>query len=145
MSQAMTTAYFAILHKDPDSAVGVVFPDLPGCYSAGDTYDEAICNASLALHLYADAEQEAGRALPQPRSFEDLFSDRAVRQESLGAAFVAIQFSRVMPEAGIVRRASAGSGLHRDAVAGAFVPLAEASAPSGKPSAKARRRKPSAA
>ena len=35
------TTYFAILHKDRKSSVGVVFPDLPGCYSAGETYDEA--------------------------------------------------------------------------------------------------------
>jgi predicted RNase H-like HicB family nuclease len=33
--------YFAIVHKEEDSAVGVVFPDLPGCFSAGDAYDKA--------------------------------------------------------------------------------------------------------
>jgi predicted RNase H-like HicB family nuclease len=29
------------VHKEEDSAVGVVFPDLPGCFSAGDAYDKA--------------------------------------------------------------------------------------------------------
>ena len=49
------TTYFAIIHEDRDSAVGVVFPDLPGCFSAGDTLDEAVANAHAALRLYAEA------------------------------------------------------------------------------------------
>jgi len=61
--------YFAIVHKDEDSAVGVVFPDLPGCFSAGDTYNKAIANAHEALRLYAEAERVAGRQLPKPRTF----------------------------------------------------------------------------
>ena len=35
--------YVAIIEDaGPDKAVGVWFPDLPGCFSAGDTLDEAI-------------------------------------------------------------------------------------------------------
>jgi predicted RNase H-like HicB family nuclease len=74
--------YFAIVHKDEDSAVGVVFPDLPGCFSAGDTYDKAIANAHVALRLYAEAERNAGRQLPKPRTFEALYRDREVREEA---------------------------------------------------------------
>ncbi|MDI6026348.1 type II toxin-antitoxin system HicB family antitoxin [Corticibacterium sp. UT-5YL-CI-8] len=33
--------YIALTHKDPDSAYGVSFPDIPGCFSAGDSVDEA--------------------------------------------------------------------------------------------------------
>jgi len=29
--------YFAIVHEEKGAAVGVVFPDLPGCFSAGDS------------------------------------------------------------------------------------------------------------
>ena len=86
--------YFAIVHKDEDSAVGVVFPDLPGCFSAGDTYDKAIANAHVALRLYAEAERNAGRQLPKPRTFEALYRDREVREvreEARGAPFVAIR------------------------------------------------------
>ena len=46
-----TATYFAIIHEDRDSAVGVEFPDLPGCFSAGDTLDEAVANADEALRL----------------------------------------------------------------------------------------------
>jgi predicted RNase H-like HicB family nuclease len=90
MRQAMKT-YFAIVHKDEDSAVGVVFPDLPGCFSAGDTYDKAIANAHVALRLYAEAELSAGRRLPKPRTFEALYRDRQVREEAKGAPFVGIR------------------------------------------------------
>jgi predicted RNase H-like HicB family nuclease len=83
--------YFAIVHKDEDSAVGVVFPDLPGCFSAGDTYDKAIANAHQALRLYAEAELSAGRQLPKPRSFEALYRDPEVREDAQGAPFVGIR------------------------------------------------------
>jgi predicted RNase H-like HicB family nuclease len=83
--------YFAIVHKDEDSAVGVVFPDLPGCFSAGDTYDKANANAHDALRLYAEAELRAGRQLPRPRTFEALYRDRGVREEAKGAPFVGIR------------------------------------------------------
>ncbi|OUI80297.1 type II toxin-antitoxin system HicB family antitoxin [Acetobacter orientalis] len=49
---------------------GVVFPDLPGCFSAGDTLDEAITNASEAAALWIESTlDEGGKVLP-PSSFE---------------------------------------------------------------------------
>ena len=85
------TTYFAIIHEDRGSAVGVVFPDLPGCFSAGDTLDEAVANAHEALRLYAEAEYSAGRELPQPRTFGELYRDREIREEAKGAPFIGIQ------------------------------------------------------
>ena len=92
--------YFAIVHKDEDSAVGVVFPDLPGCFSAGDTYDKAIANAHVALRLYAEAERSAGRQLPKPRTFEALYRDPGVREEARGAPFVGIRAGRAHQQRG---------------------------------------------
>jgi len=116
--------YFAIVHKDEDSAVGVVFPDLPGCFSAGDTYDKAIANAHEALRLYAEAERKAGRALPKPRTFEALYQDRQVREEAKSAPFVGIR----LEERAIRTKDIVGTGkaegprrettLHRDATSG---------------------------
>jgi predicted RNase H-like HicB family nuclease len=77
--------------KDEGSAVGVVFPDLPGCFSAGDTYDEAIASAHVALRLYAEAERTAGRQLPKPRTFEALYRDPEVREDAKDAPFVGIR------------------------------------------------------
>ncbi len=33
--------YPVLVHKDPESDYGVTVPDLPGCFSAGETLNEA--------------------------------------------------------------------------------------------------------
>ena len=71
------TAYVALIHKDADSDYGVSFPDLPGCFSAGDDVDEALRNAEEAVALYAEAEAKDGRALPHPRTLSELRNDPA--------------------------------------------------------------------
>ena len=44
--------YVAIVEDaGPDEAVGIWFPDLPECFSAGDDIDEALQNAEEALSL----------------------------------------------------------------------------------------------
>jgi predicted RNase H-like HicB family nuclease len=51
--------YHAIVHKDEDSAFGVHFPDLPGCFSAADRLDDIVPNAVEALSLwFEDGEAE---------------------------------------------------------------------------------------
>lgn len=51
----------AIEPGDDAHAFGVVVPDIPGCFSAGDTLDEAIANARAAIefHLEGLAEDDA--------------------------------------------------------------------------------------
>ena len=44
----------AIEPGDKRHAFGVVVPDLPGCFSAGDTLDEAIDNAKEAISLWLE-------------------------------------------------------------------------------------------
>jgi predicted RNase H-like HicB family nuclease len=52
------------------TAFGVVFPDLPGCFSAGDTLDEAIASAEEAAAAWIDAALDAGEEVPAPSSLE---------------------------------------------------------------------------
>jgi predicted RNase H-like HicB family nuclease len=71
--------YVAIVEDaGADTAIGIWFPDLPGCFSAGDDVDEALRNAHETLSLYAEAEAREGRALPRPRTISALKSDLAV-------------------------------------------------------------------
>lgn len=65
--------FYAIVHKDPDSAFGVQFPDLPGCFSAADSMEEVLPNAIEALELWFEDEP-----LVEPRSLE------AVKAEAAG-------------------------------------------------------------
>ena len=69
------THYVAIVEEEPGRAVGVWFPDLPGCVSAGDTLDEAMLNAQEALGLWAEVMLENGQNIPSPRSLTELKGD----------------------------------------------------------------------
>lgn len=46
--------YPIVIHKDDDSDFGVIVPDIPGCYSAGSSYDEAIDNAIEAVECHLE-------------------------------------------------------------------------------------------
>lgn len=59
----------AIEHQ-PGSAYGVQFPDLPGCFSAGETLDEAIANASEALAFHIEGLLDAGEKIPTALDLE---------------------------------------------------------------------------
>src|SRR5258708_39201062 len=60
----------AIEPGDSKHAWGVVVPDLPGCFSAGDTLDEAIANAPEAIALWMEECVERGELPPKPQSFD---------------------------------------------------------------------------
>jgi predicted RNase H-like HicB family nuclease len=68
--------YFPIaIHKDPDSDYGVTVPDLPGCFTAGSTIDEAMLMAREAIELYLDTLVDDGREIPTPSDVETLRSN----------------------------------------------------------------------
>lgn len=45
---------------------GVLFPDFPGCVSAGATAELALANASEALQFHLEGMAEDGAAIPDP-------------------------------------------------------------------------------
>lgn len=50
--------FYAVVHKDADSAYGVHFPDLPGCFSAADDLDDVLPNAIEAMELWLEDQAE---------------------------------------------------------------------------------------
>ena len=54
------------------TAYGVVVPDLPGCFSAGDTLDEAMNAAEEAALAWIDTMLDIGETIPHPSSLEEL-------------------------------------------------------------------------
>lgn len=52
------------------TAFGVVVPDLPGCFSAGETLDEALDNAREAAALWIDGALDRGWPVPPPSPAE---------------------------------------------------------------------------
>lgn len=75
--------YIGVVHKDPDSAFGIHFPDVPGCFSAADELDDLVGNATEALALHLEGEQ-----LPEARPLEAVRSDIDVRQDLAEGAFL---------------------------------------------------------
>jgi predicted RNase H-like HicB family nuclease len=65
----------AIEPGDEKTAFGVVVPDLPGCFSAGDTMDEALAGAEEAAAAWLDATLDAGGTIPEPSELEALRRD----------------------------------------------------------------------
>jgi predicted RNase H-like HicB family nuclease len=88
------THYVAIVEEEEGKAVGVWFPDLPGCVSAGDTLDEAMQNAAEALELWAGAMIESGQQIPPPRSLTDLKGDPEIAQALATFMVALIPFPR---------------------------------------------------
>lgn len=46
--------YPIVIHKDSNSDYGVTFPDIPGCFSAGSTIEEAIKAAQEAAECHIE-------------------------------------------------------------------------------------------
>lgn len=65
-------AYPAIItHPDDDTGLfGVVFPDLPGCTSTGNSIDHAFLNAGEALELHLDGIAQDGDKRPTPSTLD---------------------------------------------------------------------------
>lgn len=53
-------------------AFGVVVPDLPGCFSAGDTLEEAFIQAEEAITGWIETALDAGQTIPKPSTIEAL-------------------------------------------------------------------------
>ncbi|MDO5674767.1 MAG: type II toxin-antitoxin system HicB family antitoxin [bacterium] len=60
-----------VLHTDDGIRFGVTVPDLPGCFSAGDTFDEALDSVVEAIDLHLEGLTEEGGEIPVPRSIAD--------------------------------------------------------------------------
>ncbi len=66
------------------SAFGVVVPDLPGCFSAGDTLDEAVEAAKEAAAAWIDAALDQGMSVPPPSTLESVRQLRGCKGWAVG-------------------------------------------------------------
>lgn len=88
-----TAGFIALVHKDHDTSYGVSFPDVPGCISAGDTFEQAMDNAAEALAGHLAAMDADGDSIPKARSLEELRDDPGFVEDS-GDAVVAFVVPR---------------------------------------------------
>lgn len=67
----------AIEPSTETTAFGVVVPDLPGCFSAGDTLDKAVDNAREAIDLWSETVIEDGGDVPVAKTLTEHQADPA--------------------------------------------------------------------
>jgi len=81
----------AIETGDTEHAYGVVFPDLPGCFSAGDTLEEAVVNAKEAVEFYLEDLAERGKLPPSASELSTLQQDDEYKGWAWGVVDVDIE------------------------------------------------------
>jgi len=65
-----TIRYSMIIQwSDEDEAFIVTVPELPGCKTHGDTYEEAVKNGKEIIELYIQVEQKLGAPIPEPNKY----------------------------------------------------------------------------
>jgi predicted RNase H-like HicB family nuclease len=64
----MSSRYEVIIFwsEEDDSFVAEV-PELPGCMADGQTYQEAVANAEIAMQEWVETAKQLGRAIPEPK------------------------------------------------------------------------------
>ncbi len=67
--------YPIVIHKDPETSYGVTVPDLPGCFSAGDTIEEAMKNAVEAIECHVEGILLDDEILPVAKQIQEHMSE----------------------------------------------------------------------
>ena len=77
------TNFIGVVEKDPGSAWGIRFPDVPGCTSAADEVDDLFPNACQALAFHLE-----GQEAPLPRPADEILVLQNVRDAFGRGAFL---------------------------------------------------------
>ncbi|NGM46286.1 ribbon-helix-helix protein, CopG family [Rhodobacter sp. SGA-6-6] len=87
--------YIAIVHQDGDSAFGLTFPDLPGCFAAADSWDAIPAAATEALDLWFDDQPDV-----EPSSLDAL---RLSQKDALAAGAVLLPVPYIPADTAVER------------------------------------------
>jgi len=60
-----------VLHTDDGVRYGVTVPDLPGCFSSGNTFDAALDSVMEAIDLHLEGLVEGGGEVPAPKAIAE--------------------------------------------------------------------------
>jgi len=50
--------FFAVFEQEEDGGFSVSVPALPGCFSQGDSFEEAVQNITEAIELYLETKRD---------------------------------------------------------------------------------------
>ena len=60
--------YTVVVERESDGRYSVYVPDLLGCASWGDSYEEALAHLREAIECHLDALRADGLPVPEPRT-----------------------------------------------------------------------------
>jgi predicted RNase H-like HicB family nuclease len=61
--------YTVIVHNAEDGGYWVEVPSLPGCFSQGETIDEALSNVREAIEVHIQGLKDDGQDVPKDEGF----------------------------------------------------------------------------
>ncbi|MBI5875329.1 MAG: type II toxin-antitoxin system HicB family antitoxin [Deltaproteobacteria bacterium] len=64
----MSAYKFSVVVEKDINGYFALCPELQGCYTQGDTYEEVLANIKDAIHLHIEDRLESGEEIPQPES-----------------------------------------------------------------------------
>src|SRR5262245_46740948 len=73
------------------NAFGVVVPDLRGCFSAGDTIEEAFDKAREAIEAHCEVLAESGKELPRSKPMTEWQANREYKGWTWGIVEVPVE------------------------------------------------------
>lgn len=93
--------YVALIHKDDDSCYGVSFPDLPGIFTGGETFEEAMEEAADVLQFAAEGwiNPDGSTGFKPPSTIEQLRNDPEFLEDARDAVVAFVEFSANAPAA----------------------------------------------
>ncbi|HVV53691.1 MAG TPA: type II toxin-antitoxin system HicB family antitoxin [Mucilaginibacter sp.] len=62
--------YLIVFEHASDGTIWAGVPDLPGCYSCGETLDEAKIQIKEAIEFHIEVLKEEGFNIPNPQTFK---------------------------------------------------------------------------
>jgi predicted RNase H-like HicB family nuclease len=62
--------YLVVFEKASDGSIWAKVPDLPGCYSSGETLDEAKAQIKEAIEFHIEGLKEEGLSVPGSHTFK---------------------------------------------------------------------------
>ena len=60
--------YTAVIEQEADGGYSAYVPDLPGCASMGDSYEDALTNIREAITCYLEGLRAEGLSAPEPHT-----------------------------------------------------------------------------
>lgn len=100
--------YTALVHQDENSAFGLSFPDLPGCFAAAESWDGISAAATEALDLwFEDMPDVVPASLDQIRRVPEVIEELAAGAVLLPVPYIpadnALERVNISMERGLLR------------------------------------------